>query len=215
MSLLTLLATRPLLAMAPLKLMVGPRLLRPLTTSAPFKGTFEPDYLDSEGIKVPTYPPLNIQIKGYNFDILENFQAWIHKMSENMGVDVNSSWATPSRTLQLTTFQEGGVRPKDSFTVHVYERNVQVDGLRSIDAPILIDLIRRALPEGVQFSMHEHTVEMDEERWIADPFIDQLRTELKGKEEEKDQEQEKRAKVLEVKSARKRETLLKSLQDED
>ena len=28
------------------------------------RGTFEPDYLDSAGPVIPTYPPLNIQIKG-------------------------------------------------------------------------------------------------------------------------------------------------------
>ena len=26
-------------------------------------GTFEPDYLDTEGATIPTYPPLNIQVR--------------------------------------------------------------------------------------------------------------------------------------------------------
>lgn len=176
-------------------------------------GTFEPDYLDTEGSTIPTYPPLNIQIKGYNFDILEEYQSWVHRMAENMGVDVSLAWATPAQSLDLTTYHEGGVRPKDTFNVQLYERNVQVANLRSIDAPVLLDVIQRALPEGVTLCIKEHTVEASEARWIADPFIDQLRSELAEKEEGKEEEAEKRKKKLEEKAARKRELMLKSLME--
>ena len=37
---------------------------RLLSSSIIRQGTFEPDYLDSAGPVIPTYPPLNIQIKG-------------------------------------------------------------------------------------------------------------------------------------------------------
>jgi len=76
-------------------------------------GTFEPDYLDTEGSTIPTYPPLNIQMKGYNFDLLEEYQSWVHRMAENMGVDVSLAWATPAQSLDLTSYHEGGTRPKD------------------------------------------------------------------------------------------------------
>ena len=68
-------------------------------------GTFEPEYLDSSGPVIPTYPPINIQIKGYNFDILESTQSYIHNLAENMGINVEKSWATPSKTYQMTTFK--------------------------------------------------------------------------------------------------------------
>ena len=73
-----------------------------LHTGCTVFGTFEPDYLDTEGNTIPTYPPLNIQvrtramtrwfesylihvqIKGYNFDLLEEYQSWVHRMAENM-----------------------------------------------------------------------------------------------------------------------------------
>ena len=38
--------------------------------------------------------------------------------------------------------REGGVTAQDTYNLYLYERNVQVVGLRSIDAPILIDTIR-------------------------------------------------------------------------
>eukprot|EP00092_Neocalanus_flemingeri_P024849 GFUD01026945.1.p1 GENE.GFUD01026945.1~~GFUD01026945.1.p1 ORF type:complete len:205 (-),score=63.93 GFUD01026945.1:72-686(-) len=183
------------------------------STSIKSRGTFEPDYLDSSGPVIPTYPPLNIQIKGYNFDALESMQSYIHNLAENMGIDVETAWATPAKTFQLTTFIEGGVRPKENYNVNMYERNVHVVGLRSVDAPILIDTIRIALPEGVMLSVHEHTREMGEERWIADPFIDQLRSELDTADIEKEKEQVKKDATNEAKAARKKELLLKSLTD--
>ena len=75
------------------------------------------------------------------------------------------AWATPAQSLDLTTYHVGGIRPKDTFNVQLYERNVQVEdkhrqkfhliqdncqvaNLRSIDAPVLLDVIQKALPEG-------------------------------------------------------------------
>ena len=181
------------------------------STSTPHGGIFEPDYLYSSGPVIPTYPPFNIQIKGYNFSVLESLQSYIHNLAENMGIDVETAWATPAKTFQMTTFVEGGIRPKDTYNVNLYERNVQVVGMRSVDAPILIDTIRTALPEGVVLSVHEHTREMAEERWIADPFIDSLRTELDTADQEKEKEQIKKDATNEAKAARKKAELLKSL----
>ena len=42
---------------------------------------------------------------GYNFDILESTQSYIHNLAENMGINVENSWATPSKTYQITTFK--------------------------------------------------------------------------------------------------------------
>jgi len=182
-----------------------------LHTSRPSLKTFEPDYLDAAGPQVPVYPPINIQVKGYNFDVLESLQSWIHNLAENMGIEVEDAWATPAKTYTMTTFMEGGIRPKDNYDVILYERNVQVVGLRSVEAPLLVDSVRRALPEGVTLSLHEHVVEMAEERWIADPFIDSLRTELATSEEEKATEKAKKDATADAKAAKKRADLLKSL----
>ena len=84
-------------------------------------------------------------------------------------------------------------------------------GLRSIDAPLLLDTIRIALPEGVTLSIHEHTRDMFEERWIADPFIDSIRKELDEANEEREKEMIKKEATAEAKAARKKEALLKSL----
>ena len=50
--------------------------------------------------------------------------------------------------------------------------------MRSIDAPILIDILRRTIPEGVELSVHKHEEEHYEARFIPDPFISGIRQEL-------------------------------------
>lgn len=39
--------------------------------------------------KYPLYPQLNVQIRGYDFPILECYQSWIHKVAEAMDFDVD------------------------------------------------------------------------------------------------------------------------------
>ena len=72
-----------------------------------------------------------------------------------------------------------------------------------------------ALPEGVSLSVHEHERDMEEERWVADPFIDSLRGELDEKAEEKAAEKAKTEAKMEAKAQKKKEALLKSLRDDD
>jgi len=150
-----------------------------LHLNTPKYKVFEPDYLDSAGLVPPTYPPINIQIKGYNFEILESFQSFIHNMAENIGIDVAEAWATPATTWQAFTYAEESTVVQDTYQLDLYERNIQIVNVQTIDLPILIDIIRKTLPEGVQLSIHENKDENQEARYIPDPFIDTLKSEIK------------------------------------
>jgi len=187
---------------------------RTLTHSAVCRKTFEPDYLDSSVPEIPTYPPINIQMKGYNFDILESFQSYVHNLAENMGIDVEEAWVTPPTSYKISTFHEGGTRVKSDFSLNLYQRNVQVVNMRSLDAVILFDTIRAALPEGVQLSLHPHTQEHYEARFIPDPFINSIRSELAEGEERLEAAKAEKQAAASAKAAKKQALLLKSLQEE-
>lgn len=60
------------------------------------------------------------------------------------------SWATQSTKFLAKTYQEGSTDIKESCEIEIFERNVQVSGMRSIDAPVFLDIVRRTLPEGVE-----------------------------------------------------------------
>lgn len=38
--------------------------------------------------KYPQYETINIQVKGYDYSILENYQKFVHNMAESMDLDI-------------------------------------------------------------------------------------------------------------------------------
>ena len=52
------------------------------------------------------------------------------------------SWATPCRQFDVKTYQEGGTVVKDTYTLNMFERNVQIESIRSVDLPMLIYILR-------------------------------------------------------------------------
>lgn len=50
--------------------------------------------LKTKGPQIPLYEPLNVQIKSYDFTVLEKFSGYIHKTAENMGIEVDDWYAT-------------------------------------------------------------------------------------------------------------------------
>ena len=133
-------------------------------TNYPCRKTFEPDYLDSAGLVPSTYPTINIQVKGYDFDILESYQSYVHNLAENIGLDVSEAWATPGSSWNVYTYAEESTAIKDTYNLHMYERNIQLINVETTDLPVLIDILRKTLPEGVKLSVHEHKPEHYEAR---------------------------------------------------
>jgi len=147
-------------------------------TNAAKMKTFEPDYLDAAGLTPPAHPKLNIQLKGYDFDILESFQSYVHNLAENLGIDVSESWATPCTSFNAHIYAPQSTKVASSYSMNIYERNVQLSDVLSTDLPVLIEAVRKTLPEGVSMSVHEHKVDHFEERYIPDPLIISVREEL-------------------------------------
>lgn len=54
-----------------------------------FCSIYEPDYLDMLQPDIPEYEELNVQMKGYDFAVLESFQKFVHMTAENMDLEVS------------------------------------------------------------------------------------------------------------------------------
>lgn len=54
-----------------------------------YASVYEPSYLDMLQPEIPEYEELNVQIKGYDFAILESFQKFVHTIAENMDLEVS------------------------------------------------------------------------------------------------------------------------------
>nr|CAG4643668.1 EOG090X0MUO [Ilyocryptus agilis] len=140
----------------------------------------EPEYLDSKEPQVPTYEPLNLQIKSYDYTILENFSSFIHKTAENMDIEVEDVWAVPCQKLSVQTFKPSSTLVENQYNLSVYERNVQVVDLEATIAPVFFHIIQAALPEGVRMTVKLHESADEEVRYVPDQELKQLKTELES-----------------------------------
>lgn len=60
-----------------------------IPTVRPYGSVYEPDYLDMLQPEIPEYEELNVQMKGYDFAVLESFQKFVHTVAENMDLEVS------------------------------------------------------------------------------------------------------------------------------
>ncbi|KAG0710573.1 39S ribosomal protein L48, mitochondrial [Chionoecetes opilio] len=130
------------------------------------------------GPEVPDYDAVNVQIKGYDFTVLEHYGKWIHSTAVHMGIDVEDCWATPCAKLHIQTFKPRSIKLQADYHLQVYERNIQLADLPSITAPVFLEVIQAGLPEGVELSMHEHEPEHSEIRYIPDLELRTLHNQL-------------------------------------
>lgn len=54
-----------------------------------YSSVYEPEYLDNLKPDIPEYEQINVQIKGYDFAVLESFQKFVHVTAENMNIEVS------------------------------------------------------------------------------------------------------------------------------
>ncbi|KAJ9585725.1 hypothetical protein L9F63_002515, partial [Diploptera punctata] len=139
---------------------------------------YEPDYLEVGKSKIPLHNPLNLQIRGYDFPVLENFQRYVHKIAKNMDIEIEDGWAVPPQYLQVQRFKPQSTVIDSEYKMAVYERNIQVVELPSTVGEIFFEVLQTALPEGVTLTVHEHTEEQEENRYIPDNELIELKTKL-------------------------------------
>lgn len=81
---------------------------------------------------MPLYDTLNIQIRGYDYPVLENFQKWIHNIVINCNVNVEDSWAIPHQDLQIITYKTNSEVINSQYKLKVYQRTVQITDINSL-----------------------------------------------------------------------------------
>lgn len=82
--------------------------------------------LQSMKSKVPLYDTLNIQMHGFDFAVLENYQKVVHNLAKSMDINVEEAWATPAQSLQITTYKPNSEIVENKYLLKNYERTVQV-----------------------------------------------------------------------------------------
>ncbi|XP_068151475.1 large ribosomal subunit protein mL48 [Drosophila tropicalis] len=162
------------------KLRQSLQVTNPLATAARKQSSsvYEPDYLESLKPKFPQYESLNVQIKGYDYPILESYQRFLHGLAEYLDLDVSDCYALPPQHTQVQRLRPNSTVIEAEYKLTTYERSLQ---LSNVDAPVYPQFLRiaqAALPEGVQLSVHEHTDDFEERRYVPDKDLLDLKAEL-------------------------------------
>ncbi|KAH8409420.1 hypothetical protein KR222_003796, partial [Zaprionus bogoriensis] len=151
---------------------------RPTLTAVRSSSIYEPDYLESLKPKFPQIESLNVQIKGYDYPLLESYQRFLHSTAEYLGLDVSDCYALPPQKTQVQRLRPSSAVIEAEYKLTTYERNLQ---LNNVDAPIYPQFLRiaqAALPEGVELMVAEHTDDLEERRYVPDRDLLDLKAEL-------------------------------------
>lgn len=81
--------------------------------------------------KIPLYDTLNIQLRGYDYPVLENFQKLVNKIVKAMEINVEDSWAVPAHSLQVITYKPKTDVINSQYKLKLFERTVQITDISS------------------------------------------------------------------------------------
>ncbi|CAL1293258.1 unnamed protein product [Larinioides sclopetarius] len=128
----------------------------------------EPDYIKYTKPQVPVYGLLNIQIRAYDYTVLEHYAKHVHKIALNMDFEVKDAWATPHQSWKVTNHEPGTKKVSTEYHLNKYERNIQIANLPAYCATTFFEIIQSSIPMGVCISVHPHDEQHTEIRYIPD-----------------------------------------------
>ncbi|XP_023012954.1 mitochondrial ribosomal protein L48 [Leptinotarsa decemlineata] len=141
-------------------------------------GLYEPSYLEAMKPKTPLYDTINIQLRGYDYAILENYQKFIHNILKNMEVNVEDCWATPAQHMHISTYKPKSEVINAQYKLKIYERTVQITDVSSLQLPLVLRTVEASLPAGVSVEVRPHEEADEEVRYVPDKELHSLKQEL-------------------------------------
>ncbi|CAD7000059.1 unnamed protein product [Ceratitis capitata] len=121
---------------------------------------------------------VNVQIKGYDFPILESYQRYLHSVAEYLDIDVSDCYALPPQATQVQRLRPNSAVVEAEYRLTVYERNLQINDVDAPVYPVFLRIAQAALPEGVHLCVQEHSDEFEERRYVPDRDLLDLKAEL-------------------------------------
>ncbi|KAI2805991.1 hypothetical protein RDWZM_009375 [Blomia tropicalis] len=151
-----------------------------MLASFAIKGVHEPEYLDYLRPQIPYYKLINIQIKGYDYAVLENYGSYLHRLSNKLGLKVSKFWCMPNTTKKIETLLPESSVVESTYELNLYERNIQIENISGRLMSLFVEVVHRSLPVGVYLSIHKHDERQHElSRYIEDHQLIEFKSELK------------------------------------
>ncbi|XP_064500012.1 large ribosomal subunit protein mL48 isoform X2 [Pseudopipra pipra] len=124
------------------------------------------------------YGDVNIQMTSYDMCLVEHFAQYVHRLCNRLSIKVNESYAMPTKTNEVLFLEEKGSKMQLDAILTTHQRVVQISGLSSTFAPILLEVIQSNQPEGVHLLIKQHTEADFKSRLKARPELEELLAQL-------------------------------------
>lgn len=76
--------------------------------------------------KIPLYDTLNIQLRGYDYPVLESYQKFLHNLIKNMDISFEDSWAVPPQKFQILRLKPKSNIVDSEYKLNLCQRTIQV-----------------------------------------------------------------------------------------
>ncbi|KAG7322606.1 hypothetical protein KOW79_013952 [Hemibagrus wyckioides] len=120
------------------------------------------------------YGVLNMTVSGYDMTLVEHYAQYVHKLCNRLDIKVNESYALPTKSTEVMVMPEQGTKMYVDAILRTHERVVQISQLKATLAPVLMEVLLKNQPEGVQLSINEHTEAEYKARFKARPELEGL-----------------------------------------
>ncbi|XP_071315174.1 large ribosomal subunit protein mL48 [Trachinotus anak] len=124
------------------------------------------------------YGTLNVKVSGYDMTLVEHYAQYIHNFCNHLDVKVGLCYALPTKTTEVMLMQEQGTKMYVDAVLKTHERVIQLKSLNTTLCPILMDVLLKNQPEGVQLSVKEHTEADYKMRFKARPELEELMAQM-------------------------------------
>ncbi|XP_009864339.1 PREDICTED: 39S ribosomal protein L48, mitochondrial, partial [Apaloderma vittatum] len=120
------------------------------------------------------YGDVNIQMTSYDMCLVEHFARYVHRLCNRLSIRVKESYAMPTKTNEVLFLEERGSKMQLDAVLTTHQRVVQINGLSSTFAPILLEIIQSSQPEGVHLLVKEHSEADFKSRLKSRPELEEL-----------------------------------------
>ncbi|CDI98650.1 39S ribosomal protein L48 mitochondrial [Echinococcus multilocularis] len=138
--------------------------------------SYDPFYICRKP-SIPLFPRLQFSLKGYDFPTLEKYEIYLNKTLRRWVSSVDSFPLPPKKTL-YKVYHPNSTKVKTEFELNHYSRIVCAENVKTVDLPIIFDLVQQNLPEGIELAVEEFDPLLEKERYVANLEVETLQGEL-------------------------------------
>ncbi|XP_077355374.1 large ribosomal subunit protein mL48 isoform X2 [Festucalex cinctus] len=124
------------------------------------------------------YGTLNVHISGYDMTTVEHYAQYTHNLCNQLGVSVAESFALPTQSTEVMLIQESGTKMYVDSLLKTHKRVIQLSSLKATLCPVLMDVLVKNQPEGLELSVTEHTEADFLARFKARPEMESLMAQM-------------------------------------